>query len=91
MLRMVSPNSSLVPMSLYESDQKSSLRVNTSLTAAKLEELNFSRSQAVPDKGNEITREATRLAPTQIARRIVTADAMHTQRTCCADIHHFGG
>jgi predicted transposase YbfD/YdcC len=47
--------------------------------------------QAVPDKGNEITLEASLLTPTQIAGRIVTADAMHTQRTCCADIHHSGG
>jgi predicted transposase YbfD/YdcC len=47
--------------------------------------------QAVPDKGNEITLEATLLTPTQVAGRIVTADAMHTQRTCCADITRFGG
>ena len=47
--------------------------------------------QAVPDKANEIPLEATRLSPTQVAGRIVTADAMHTQRTCCADIHRFGG
>ena len=47
--------------------------------------------QAVPDKGNAITVEAVLLTPTQVAGRIVTADAMHTQRTCCADIHRFGG
>lgn len=47
--------------------------------------------QAVPDKGNEITLEAVLLTPTQVAGRIVTADAMHTQRTCCATIHRFGG
>src|SRR5215831_7177231 len=47
--------------------------------------------QAVPDKGNEITVEAVLLTPTQVAGRIVTADALHTQRTCCADIHRFGG
>jgi predicted transposase YbfD/YdcC len=47
--------------------------------------------QAVPDKGNEITLETALLTPTQIAGRIVTADAMHTQKTCCADIHRFGG
>jgi len=46
---------------------------------------------AVPDKGNEITLEATLLTPAQVAGRIVTADAMHTQRTCCADIHRYGG
>lgn len=47
--------------------------------------------QAVPDKANEITLEAPLLTPTQVQGRIVTADAMHTQRTCCADIHRFGG
>lgn len=47
--------------------------------------------QAVPDKANEITLEALLLTPTQVQGRIVTADAMHTQRTCCAAIHRFGG
>lgn len=47
--------------------------------------------QAVPDKANEITLEGTLLTPQLVAGRIVTADAMHTQRTCCADIHRFGG
>jgi hypothetical protein len=47
--------------------------------------------QAVPDKSNEITLEATLLTPSQVNGRIVTADAMHTQRTCCAAIHRFGG
>jgi hypothetical protein len=47
--------------------------------------------QAVPDKANEITLEATLLTPTQVQGRMVTADAMHTQKTCCADIHRFGG
>lgn len=47
--------------------------------------------QAVPDKSNEIMLEATLLTPTQVQGRIVTADARHTQRTCCADIHRFGG
>jgi predicted transposase YbfD/YdcC len=47
--------------------------------------------QAVPDKGNEITLEATLLTPTQVQGRIVTADAMHTQKACCATIHRFGG
>jgi len=42
--------------------------------------------QAVPDKGNEITLEATLLTPTQVEGRIVTADAMHTRaRVLC---HH---
>jgi hypothetical protein len=35
--------------------------------------------QAVPDKGNEITLEATLLTPSQVHGRIVTADAMHTR------------
>lgn len=47
--------------------------------------------QAVPDKGNEISVEAALLTPMLVQGRIVTADAMHTQRTCCADIHRFGG
>ena len=47
--------------------------------------------QAVPDKSNEITLEATLLTPSLVQGRIVTADALHTQRSCCADIHRFGG
>jgi predicted transposase YbfD/YdcC len=47
--------------------------------------------QAVPDKANEITLEATLLTPTQVQGRIVTADAMHTQRACCSTISRFGG
>lgn len=47
--------------------------------------------QAVPDKGNEISLEPTLLTPSQVKGRIVTADAMHTQRACCADITRFGG
>jgi predicted transposase YbfD/YdcC len=47
--------------------------------------------QAVPDKGNEISLEATLLTPAHVCGRIVTADALHTQRACCADITRFGG
>ncbi len=47
--------------------------------------------QAVPDKANEITLEATLLTPPQVQGRIVTADAMHTQRACCAAITRFSG
>lgn len=47
--------------------------------------------QAVPDKGNEITVEATLLTPAHVHGRIVTADAMHTQRACCANLTRFGG
>jgi predicted transposase YbfD/YdcC len=46
---------------------------------------------AVPTKGNEISLESVLLTPTAVHGRIVTADAMHTQRTCCADITRFGG
>jgi hypothetical protein len=46
---------------------------------------------AVPDKGHEITLEATLLTPAHVHGRIVTADALHTQRGCCANIHRFGG
>jgi predicted transposase YbfD/YdcC len=47
--------------------------------------------QAVPDKGNEITLEATLLTPAHVTGRIVTADALHTQRGCCAQIIRCGG
>jgi predicted transposase YbfD/YdcC len=46
---------------------------------------------AVPEKGNEITLEATLLTPAHVQGRIVTADAMHTQRACCAQIIRGGG
>jgi predicted transposase YbfD/YdcC len=47
--------------------------------------------QAVPDKSNEITLEATLFTPTHIRGRILSADAMHTQRACCAQITRLGG
>ncbi len=47
--------------------------------------------QAVPDKGNEISVESALLTPMLVQGRIVTAEAMHTQRRCCADIHRLGG
>jgi predicted transposase YbfD/YdcC len=47
--------------------------------------------QAVPDKSNEITLEAVLLTPAHVAGRIVTADAMHTQRACCSRITRCGG
>jgi predicted transposase YbfD/YdcC len=46
---------------------------------------------AVPDKGNEITVEATLLTPAHVQGRLVTADALHTQRACCAQITRCGG
>lgn len=47
--------------------------------------------QAVPDKGNEISVEATMLTPALVEGRIISADAMHTQRACCAKIIQGGG
>ena len=47
--------------------------------------------QAVPDKGNEITVEAALLTPAHVAGRIVTADALHTQKACCSQIIRSGG
>jgi predicted transposase YbfD/YdcC len=47
--------------------------------------------QAVPAKSNEITVEATLLTPAHNHGRIVTADALHTQRACCAQIIRSGG
>jgi hypothetical protein len=46
---------------------------------------------AVPDQGHEMTLEATLVTPTQVQGRIVTADALQTQSTWCADMHRFGG
>lgn len=47
--------------------------------------------QAVPEKKNEISLEAVLLTPPVVHGRIITADAMHTQRVCCATITRFGG
>ena len=47
--------------------------------------------QAVPEKQNEISLEAVLLTPPAVHGRIITADAMHTQRVCCATITRFGG
>jgi len=47
--------------------------------------------QAVPDKSNEILLEGTLLTPAHVHGRIVTADAMHTQRAGCAQITRGGG
>jgi predicted transposase YbfD/YdcC len=47
--------------------------------------------QAVPDKSNEIVLEGTLRTPAHVHGRIVTADAMHTQRACCAQITCSGG
>jgi predicted transposase YbfD/YdcC len=47
--------------------------------------------RAVEHKRNEISTLATWLSPTLVKDRIVTADAMHTQRAFCADVIRFGG
>ena len=47
--------------------------------------------QVVPDKGNEISLEATLLTPSLVQGRIITADALHTQLACCSAITRYGG
>jgi len=47
--------------------------------------------RAVPDKHNEISTLPGWLSPTLVKDRIVTADALHTQRAFCADVIRFGG
>jgi hypothetical protein len=46
---------------------------------------------AVPVKSTEIMLEGTLLTPAHVHGRIVTADGMHTQRACCAQITRGGG
>ncbi|HET8911999.1 MAG TPA: ISAs1 family transposase [Ktedonobacteraceae bacterium] len=47
--------------------------------------------RAVPHKRNEISTLASWLAPTLVKDRIITADALHTQRASCADVIRFAG
>lgn len=47
--------------------------------------------RAVEHKRNEISTLADWLTPTLVKDRIITADAMHTQRAFCADVQRFGG
>jgi len=47
--------------------------------------------RAVEHKHNEISTLPGWLSPILVKDRIVTADALHTQRTFCADIIRFGG
>lgn len=47
--------------------------------------------RAVEHKRNEISTLGPWLAPVLVKDRIVTADAMHTQRDFCVDIIRFGG
>jgi len=47
--------------------------------------------RAVPHKHNEISTLAAFLSPTLVKDRIITADALHTQRAFCADVLRFAG
>jgi predicted transposase YbfD/YdcC len=47
--------------------------------------------RAVESKHNEISTLPGWLSPTLVKDRIVTADALHTQRAFCADVIRFGG
>jgi predicted transposase YbfD/YdcC len=47
--------------------------------------------RAVPHKRNEISTLAAFLSPTLVKDRIITADALHTQRAFCADVIRFAG
>ncbi len=47
--------------------------------------------RAVESKHNEISTLPGWLSPTLVKDRIVTADALHTQRALCADVIRFGG
>ncbi len=47
--------------------------------------------RAVEDKHNEISTLPGWLSPALVKERIVTADALHTQRAFCADVIRFGG
>jgi predicted transposase YbfD/YdcC len=47
--------------------------------------------EAVKDKENEITASATLLHPCLVKGRIITADAMHTQKKFCTTVYVFGG
>jgi hypothetical protein len=45
----------------------------------------------VQEKQNEISALKPRLSPTLLQGRLVTLDAMHTQRELCSQVHRFGG
>jgi predicted transposase YbfD/YdcC len=47
--------------------------------------------RTVEKKENEIVAAPTLLHPTLVKGRILSADAMHTQKKWCAQIHHLGG
>jgi predicted transposase YbfD/YdcC len=47
--------------------------------------------QAVKSKENEITAAAALLHPLLVKGRIISADAMHTQRKWCTGVHVYGG
>lgn len=45
----------------------------------------------VGDKENEISALKPLFAPSWVKGRILTLDAMHTQRELCAQVHRLGG
>jgi predicted transposase YbfD/YdcC len=47
--------------------------------------------RAVPHQRNEISTLADWLSPALVKDRVITADALHTQRTFCADVIRFAG
>jgi predicted transposase YbfD/YdcC len=49
------------------------------------------KEQVVGDKENELSIVSQFLSPVWVKGRIISADALHTQRTFCADVTHGGG
>jgi predicted transposase YbfD/YdcC len=49
------------------------------------------KEQVVGDKENELSIVSQFLSPVWVKGRIISADALHTQRTFCTDVTHGGG
>jgi predicted transposase YbfD/YdcC len=49
------------------------------------------KEQVVGDKENELSIVSQFLTPVWVKGRIISADALHTQRTFCAEVTHGGG
>jgi predicted transposase YbfD/YdcC len=49
------------------------------------------KEQVVGDKQNELSIVSQFLSPVWVKGRIISADALHTQHTFCADVTHAGG
>jgi predicted transposase YbfD/YdcC len=49
------------------------------------------KEQVVGDKENELSIVSQFLSPVWVKGRIISADALHTQRTFCSDVTHGGG